>query len=73
MLYVDDSGVVIHSRILAIKYRIICDFPTFQVRVKARDANLNMAALLTTRAANRANELQGKIMLIHLEVLLRIR
>jgi hypothetical protein len=29
-----------------------------------------MAPLLTARAANRANELQGKVILIHLECLL---
>jgi hypothetical protein len=60
------------TRVLAAEQRIIGNFPAFQMGFRASDATLNMTPFLTGRAANRANELQGKIILIHLEVLLRI-
>lgn len=61
-----------HPRILAIKQRIVGEFHAFRVKFMSDDADLNTAPLLTTGTANRTNELQRKIIVSHMECLLRI-
>jgi hypothetical protein len=54
----------------AIKQCIIGEYHAFRVRLRPENSLLNMTPLLTGCAANRAQELQSKVILIHLEVLL---
>jgi hypothetical protein len=58
--------------ILAIKQRIIGKFHAFRMKFISDDADLDTAPLLTASAANRTDELQGEVVINHMEFLLRI-